>query len=52
MIVIGAARKERAPRSAAVFGSTVEHVLKKAPCRVMVIGAARQSARLVRRAAA
>jgi nucleotide-binding universal stress UspA family protein len=35
MIVLGAPRKRRRP-----FGSTVEHVLRKADCRVMLIGAA------------
>jgi nucleotide-binding universal stress UspA family protein len=47
LIVIGAPRK----RSKA-FGSTVEHVLKKAPCRVMVIGAAAVAASLAHDAAA
>jgi len=35
LIVIGAPRKRNKP-----FGSTVEHVLRKADCRVMMIGAA------------
>jgi nucleotide-binding universal stress UspA family protein len=35
LIVIGAPRKRSKP-----FGSTVEHVLRKADCRVMMIGAA------------
>jgi nucleotide-binding universal stress UspA family protein len=52
LIVIGAPRKAGASRGTAVFGGTVEHVLKKAPCRVMVIGAARESLRLARPAAA
>jgi nucleotide-binding universal stress UspA family protein len=47
LIVIGAPRK----RSRA-FGSTVEHVLKKAPCRVLVIGSAADSASLAHNAAA
>jgi nucleotide-binding universal stress UspA family protein len=47
LIVIGAPRE----RSRA-FGSTVEHVLKKAPCRVLVIGAAADAARLAHNAAA
>lgn len=34
LIVIGARRKRRRP-----FGSTVEHVLRKADCRVLMIGA-------------
>jgi nucleotide-binding universal stress UspA family protein len=47
MILIGAPRKRRAP-----FGSTVEHVLKHAPCRVTVIGAANTAAGLAQTAAA
>jgi basic amino acid/polyamine antiporter, APA family len=47
LIVIGAPRKRRA-----AFGSTVEHVLKHAPCRVMVIGEAANAAALMRSAAA
>ena len=39
IIVIGAPRRRR-PTHGAIFGSTVEHVLKRAPCRVMLIGAA------------
>jgi nucleotide-binding universal stress UspA family protein len=35
LIVIGAPRKRNKP-----FGSTVEHVLRKADCRVLMIGAA------------
>jgi nucleotide-binding universal stress UspA family protein len=35
LIVLGAPRKRGKP-----FGSTVEHVLRKADCRVLVIGAA------------
>jgi len=35
LIVIGAPRKRRRP-----FGSTVEHVLRKADCRVLLFGAA------------
>lgn len=34
LIVIGAPRQRRKP-----FGSTVEHVLRKADCRVLLIGA-------------
>jgi nucleotide-binding universal stress UspA family protein len=37
-ILIGAPRKARASKGVAAFGSTVEHVLKRAPCRVIVIG--------------
>jgi nucleotide-binding universal stress UspA family protein len=47
LIVIGAPRKRRR-----AFGSTVEDVLKKAPCRVLVIGAAADSASLAHNAAA
>jgi nucleotide-binding universal stress UspA family protein len=35
LIVLGARRKRQKP-----FGSTVEHVLRKAECRVLMIGAA------------
>ena len=36
IIVLGSPRKVLTARSKAVFGSTVDHVLKHAPCRVMV----------------
>ena len=36
IIVIGAPRKEIGRRKRAVFGHTVDYVLKNAPCRVMV----------------
>ena len=36
LIVIGALRKEVGRRKRAVFGATVDYVLKNAPCRVMV----------------
>jgi nucleotide-binding universal stress UspA family protein len=39
LIVIGAPRKRHKP-----FGSTVEHVLRKADCRVLMIGAAPETA--------
>ena len=39
IIVLGAPRRRR-PGQGPIFGSTVEHVLKRAPCRVMLIGAA------------
>jgi basic amino acid/polyamine antiporter, APA family len=39
IIVLSAPRKMRALRGAAVFGSTVDYVLKHAPCRVMVAAA-------------
>jgi nucleotide-binding universal stress UspA family protein len=37
LIVIGAARRRLRRSRAVAFGSTVEHVLQGAPCRVMVI---------------
>lgn len=39
IIVLSAPRKLRASRRAPVFGSTVDYVLKHAPCRVMVAAA-------------
>lgn len=47
MIVLGAPRKRRRP-----FGSTVEHVLRKADCRVMLIGAAPEQESVAQHAAA
>jgi nucleotide-binding universal stress UspA family protein len=47
MIVLGAPRKRRKP-----FGSTVEHVLRKADCRVMLIGAAPEQESVAHHAAA
>jgi nucleotide-binding universal stress UspA family protein len=40
LIVLGAPRKRQSTRATLLFGSTVEHVLKRATCRVMLIGAA------------
>jgi nucleotide-binding universal stress UspA family protein len=40
LLVVGAPRRTSSPRSVAIFGHTVEHVLKHAPCRVMIVGAA------------
>ena len=40
LIVLGAPRKRQSTRATLLFGSTVEHVLKRAACRVMLIGAA------------
>jgi nucleotide-binding universal stress UspA family protein len=40
IIVLGAPRKRPATRGTSIFGTTVEHVLKRASCRVMLIGAA------------
>ena len=39
LVVLGAPRAPDRKRSVAVFGNTVEHVLKHAPCRVMIVGA-------------
>jgi APA family basic amino acid/polyamine antiporter len=39
IIVIGSPRKAVGRRRQAVFGTTVDHVLKNAPCRVMVTAA-------------
>jgi nucleotide-binding universal stress UspA family protein len=39
LIVLSAPRKPRASRQAPAFGSTVDYVLKHAPCRVMVAAA-------------
>jgi nucleotide-binding universal stress UspA family protein len=39
LIVLGAPRKRSTSRGALLFGTTVEHILKRAGCRVMVIGA-------------
>jgi len=36
IIVLGSARKSMSATSRAVFGQTVDYVLKNAPCRVMV----------------
>ena len=38
IIVLGAPRRHR-PTHDSIVGDTVEHVLKRAPCRVMLIGA-------------
>jgi nucleotide-binding universal stress UspA family protein len=51
ILVIGAPRKARMGERKVVFGDTVEHVLKRAPCRVMVIGAPSE-AQALRKAAA
>jgi nucleotide-binding universal stress UspA family protein len=39
LVVIGGTRKRRRSPRSGVFGATVHDVLKKAPCRVMVIAA-------------
>lgn len=38
LLVIGAKRSRRANGNGPAFGKTVRHVLKHAPCRVLVIG--------------
>ena len=43
LVVIGAPRKRRLGERAFAFGRTTESVLKKAPCRVMVIAAANEA---------
>ncbi len=48
LLVIGATPKRRASGGRVVFGKTVEHVLKAASCRVMVIAAAPVEARAER----
>lgn len=45
--MLGALRKRRRP-----FGATVEHVLRKADCRVMLIGAAPEQESVANHAAA
>jgi APA family basic amino acid/polyamine antiporter len=39
IIVIGAPRRELTSRQAAIFGQTVDYVLKHAPCRVLTVAA-------------
>jgi nucleotide-binding universal stress UspA family protein len=39
LVVLGARRRERANKRAPAFGGTVQHVLRKATCRVLVVGA-------------
>jgi nucleotide-binding universal stress UspA family protein len=39
LLVIGAERKRPGSTGSVVFGRTVEHVLRAAPCRVMVVAA-------------
>jgi nucleotide-binding universal stress UspA family protein len=39
VVVIGGARKRCPSARAPVFGRTIQHVLKKAPCRVLVVAA-------------
>lgn len=38
LLVVGAPRRLNSKRSVAIFGHTVEHVLKHACCRVMIVG--------------
>jgi basic amino acid/polyamine antiporter, APA family len=40
LVVIGAARKIRVNKRATAFGRNVQHVLRKAPCRVLLVAAA------------
>jgi nucleotide-binding universal stress UspA family protein len=37
LVVIGAKRRERASKRAPAFGPTVQHVLRRATCRVMLV---------------
>jgi len=39
IVVIGAVRKARSSKRAPAFGRTVQHVLRKAPCRVLLVAA-------------
>jgi APA family basic amino acid/polyamine antiporter len=41
LVVIGATRKIRVNRRATAFGRNVQHVLRKAPCRVLLVATAR-----------
>jgi nucleotide-binding universal stress UspA family protein len=41
LVVVGARRKSRAGKRAPAFGRTVQNVLRKSPCRVLVIAAPR-----------
>jgi APA family basic amino acid/polyamine antiporter len=41
LVVIGATRKTRADKRRTSFGRNVQHVLRKAPCRVLLVAAAR-----------
>ena len=43
IIVIGAPKKDIGRRKRAVFGETVDYVLKNAPCRVMVTASTEES---------
>jgi nucleotide-binding universal stress UspA family protein len=52
IIVIGAPRKARPGKGAAALGTTVEHVLRRATCRIMVMDAAPRPAAAARRTAA
>jgi APA family basic amino acid/polyamine antiporter len=44
IIVLGSPRKDLTSRRRGVFGSTVDRVMRKAPCRVMVTASREQSA--------
>ena len=43
IIVLGAPRLPHRTRKSAIFGKTVDYVLRHAPCRVMVAAAARRA---------
>jgi nucleotide-binding universal stress UspA family protein len=43
IIVVGAPKKDIGRRKRAVFGETVDYVLKNAPCRVMVTASTEES---------
>ncbi len=43
IVVMGGARKSRRSAHAPIFGSTVQVVLRKAPCRVMVVAASAEN---------
>jgi nucleotide-binding universal stress UspA family protein len=51
LIVIGAPRRAASRKGPRVFGSTVEHVLRHARCRVLVIGSGPVAARAAAAAA-
>jgi nucleotide-binding universal stress UspA family protein len=40
LVVIGATRKTRVNKRATAFGRNVQHVVRKAPCRVLLVAAA------------
>ena len=48
IIVLGAQRMELTARQRAVFGKTVDYVLKNAPCRTLVVASGAKAVRLYR----